>query len=349
MNGSVPVVALAVGLLGLDGGCESSSYVEWEAPSAPLPPLPPPPPGPVNPLQDRPIPPDDALARAMLVWIPAVPAQDPLASDAGQQGLIDFCGARGCNVLALEAADYLGAQAWGDGRVVRLRRFLDAAHRSGIRVYALMGGTGLAASHQWVMTSLVEPLVAFNAMAVQSSERFDGVLLEVDYWSDEARHPPSVHLPGLCDLVRAVRSRTDGLPVGCRAASWLKDGTGGRPLLSYGGKEAQDGEHLMDVCDFVLVGAHRDHAAFGGSENGPGQIELSQPWYDYAKGQGRNIGLLIGSETTDVLPAYATYHGLSKARMEAEHGLVAGHLKAAADAAFIGQSVNCYSGWKEME
>lgn len=302
----------------------------------------------VNPLPNRPIPPNANLCRAMYVWVSAVPGQDPLADDQKQQALINFCGSTGTNVLFLDIWNYLGAPNWTNAKANRMRQFLDAAHRSGIRVYALTGDVGFAVAHQWVMKNIVEPFVAFNAAAIRPSQQFDGFSLDVEYWQNPG-NPSAIHLPGLCDLVKAIRARTDGKPVGCYAGFWLKDATGGQPSVLYNGKNAQDGEHLMDVCDFMIVASYRNHAAFGGTEHGPGQIELSQAWYDYAKGQGRNIGLYVGTETIDVLPAYITYHGKTKAQMEIEHTLISLHFRIDTNAVFMGQVVHNYDGWKAMQ
>ena len=80
-----------------------------------------------------------------------------------------------------------------------MHQFLDVAHRSGIRVYALAGNLDWGMMQNWVMANIARPLINFNAMATQATEKFDGLVLDVEYWQDELRYPPSLHLPGLCD------------------------------------------------------------------------------------------------------------------------------------------------------
>jgi hypothetical protein len=104
----------------------------------------------------------------------------------------------------------------------------------------------------------------------------------------------------------------------------------------------------MDVVDFIVVGAYRDHAADGGAESGPGQIPLLQPWYDYASGQGKKCGLYCGSETINVSPSYMTYFGASRATMETEHAAIATQFAVSANSAFLGQAIHDYNGWKAM-
>lgn len=303
----------------------------------------------VNALANRPVPPNSNMSRAMYVWVGSTALLDPIDVDADQQSLLNFCGTNGINVLFLDMWRYLGGSNWTAAKVARVKLFLDAAHRSGIKVYALAGDLGWATVQQWVMKNIVEPLMAYNAMCTKPSEQFDGMMLDVEYWQDETAYPPSVHLPGFCDLVKAIKQRSDGeLSVGCFSAFYLKDNTSTRAAVTYNGKSAQDGEHMMDACDFVVVGAYRDHAADGGAEVGPGQISLFQPWYDYASQEGKNIGLYCGSETISITPAYITYHGATKATMETEHTLVSNAFKVDANAVFMGQAVHSYDGYKVM-
>jgi len=275
----------------------------------------------------------------------ATPSQDPLDTDADQNSLLSFCGTNGVNVLFLDIWRYLGGTNWTAAKVARMRLFLDAAHRSGIKVYALCGDFGWATNQQWVMKNIVEPVMAYNITSTKQSEQFDGFLLDVEYWTDEVAYPAATHLPALCDLVKAIKARCDGeMAVGVFATFWLKDDgvAGGSPraLLTYNGKSAQDGEHLMDVCDFVAVGAYRDTAA--------DQTAVFQPWYDYACTQGKNFGLYCGSETTNVSPSNITFFGQTKAAMEAVHTSVSATFAVATDSVFIGHAIHSYDGYKVM-
>jgi hypothetical protein len=103
----------------------------------------------------------------------------------------------------------------------------------------------------------------------------------------------------------------------------------------------------MDTADLVAVGTYRNHAADNG-QDGPGQISLFQPWYDYAEIEGRNFALLVGSETTNVSPSYITYYGMTKAAMETEHTAISSAFQVGTDAVFHGQCVHSYDGWKAM-
>lgn len=300
----------------------------------------------VNPLTTKPSPPNSDLARALFAWVTATAAQDPLDTDADQQSLLNFCGTVGCNLVFLDVWRYLGGANWTAAKLARVQLFVDAAKRSGIRVVALCGDLGWGTLHAWVARNITKAIVDYNAMATKSSQRFDGICLDVEYWQDETAYPPAEHCPGLCDLVKAMKRET-GLPVGLFAAFFLKDASGARPLLSYDGKQAQDGEHFMDACDFVVVGAYRDHAEDNG-QDGPGQKTLFQPWYDYASGEGKRVGLLCGSETINVTPAYVTYFGATKAAMEAEHALISNAFRQEGNSAWVGQAVHSYDGWKAM-
>lgn len=295
----------------------------------------------VTPLTNRPVPPNSDFARAMFVWVTANASQDPLDVDADQQALINFLDDPnvGCNVIFLDIWRYLGGSNWTNTKRDKMLKFVDACHKSGVRVYALAGNVDWGGNHAWVMKNIVEPVLAFNSMANPPTEKFDGFIFDIEYWTDEGSYPASVHVPGVCDLVRAVK-QVSNLPVGLFCTFWLKDNTADRPSVSYNGKSAQDGEHFMDVCDFVVVGAYRDSAA--------AQAPLFQPWYDYASASGRNIGLYLGSETIDVAPANITYYGSTKAAMETEHTSLSGTFKVASNASYLGIAVHSYDGWKAM-
>jgi hypothetical protein len=302
----------------------------------------------VTPLANRPVPPNSNTARAMFVWVTSNAAQDPLDTDADQNALLSFLDDTnvGCNTIFLDIWQYLGGSNWTNTKRDKMRKFVDAAHRSGVKVYALCGNTDWALNQAWVGKNIINPVLAFNAMAQDVSGRFDGFCFDVEYWTNETSYPASTNLPGLCDLIKATKEMSN-LEVGCFAAFYLKDSSGSRASVSYAGKSAQDGEHLMDVSDFVVVGAYRNHAADNGTD-GPGQISLFQPWYDYAKGQGRNFGLFCGSETINVSPAYVTYYGSTKAAMESEHALISSAFRVGDDSAFLGQAVHSYDGWKAL-
>jgi hypothetical protein len=279
----------------------------------------------------------------MWVWITAQASQDPLDTDSAQQALLNFCGEHGINVLYLDIFRYLGSTNESANKTARMRRFVDAAHRSGLRVCAMGGNIDWGVNHHWVMSNIVEQLVAYQVMCPHKTQLFDGFMLDVEYWQDPANHPAATNLPGLCDLIKAIRSRTGGLPVGCFATFYLAGLA--RTPVAYNCSTKADGYHLMDVADFVVVGAYRNHAQ--DLDGAPGQITLFQPWYDYASQQGRNIGLQCGSETINE-QVNITYYGSTKALMEAQHRLIAHAFMSNTNSVFMGQSIHNYDGYRVM-
>jgi hypothetical protein len=240
-----------------------------------------------------PIPPNQDLLRGMFVQIPADSSLDPLSNPEEQQELLHFCGQQGVNQLYLEIYTYLSPSNTTIAKVNRLRQFIQTASASGIEVWALSGHTDWAINQPWVQRNIVLPIKAFNIQGTHQ-QKLKGILLNVDYWS----HPyysPNVHCPKLCDMMNHIR-RIHQLAVGCFAVHYLKDSTGDRVAFSYQGKTAQDGEFLMDNADVVIVGAYRNHA-LNNKKDGPGQIALYQPWYDYASQIGKNMPISCASET----------------------------------------------------
>lgn len=299
----------------------------------------------VNILSTPPVPPNSNLGRGMFVWVTTNSTQDPLNSDAKQNNLLNFCAAQGVNYIFLDMWNYIGSSNWTTTKLSNIRKFIDAAHRSGIKVWALAGNIDWGTNHSWVATNIVRNLLWFQNHTIESTKNFDGIMLDVEYWTD-TNYDNSANCAGLCDLMRLFRT-TLNIPVGCFTGFFLKDNEGTRTSFTYNGKAAQDGEHLMDNSDLTVVGAYRNHANTNGTD-GPGQIAFFQPWYDYASQSGLNLPLMCGSETINVSPSYVTYFGNTKTAMEAEHTLISNTFRVAANSTFIGQAIHSYDGWKAM-
>jgi len=299
----------------------------------------------VTPLTNKPVPPNSNFARALWAWVGGTAATDPLDTDTDQQALVKFCGMVGCNVIFLGIWRYLGGSNWTAAKLARVQLFVDLARRSGIQVFAMGGNNDWATNQAWVMKNIIKAIVDYQAMAIKPSQQFMGVVFDVEYWTDETNYPAATNCPGFCDLVKAAKRATT-LPVGVFSAFNLKDSSGARPLIEYNGKQAQDGEHFMDSCNFVVVGTYRNHAQDNGQDRG--QESLLQPWYDYASQLGRNFGLFCGSETTQQTPDKVSYFGKTKAQMEAEHTLISNMFQVRGNAVFLGQAVHSYDGWKAM-
>ena len=299
----------------------------------------------VNPLSTPPVPPNSNLGRGMFVWVTTNSSQDPLGTDQKQQALLNFCGTQGVNYVFLDMWNYLGASNWTSTKLTNLRKFIDASHKSGIKVWALAGNTDWGTNHSWVATNILKNLLWFQDQTIDSTKNFDGIMFDAEYWTDE-QLDAATNCAGLCDMMRLFRT-TLNIPVGCFTGFFLKDNDATRASFTYNGKSAQDGEHLMDNSDLTVVGAYRDHANDNGTD-GPGQITFFQPWYDYASQSGKNFPLMCGSETIDITPSYVTYFGGTKTAMEAEHTTISNTFRVAGNSSFVGQCVHSYDGWKAM-
>lgn len=292
-----------------------------------------------------PIPPNNNYARSVFVW----GGTDEITSDTNKQNLLNWCRDRGINVVFLDIWRFLGGSNWTTAHKDDVAEFVDAAHKSGIMVYALAGNVDWAINQAWVAKNIVQPIAKYQAMHNTSFPKslFDGVVFDVEYWTDEVTYPPSTNLPGLCDLVRATRTKLD-IPVGVFATYYLKDNTGTRSSITYNGKSAQDGEHLMDSCDFVVVGAYRNTANTNTGNGQPGQIQIFQAWYDYAKQVGKNYLLYCGLETNNVSPSYITYYSLTRSYMEGEQTTISNQFQVTTDSVFLGAAIDDYLGHKAM-
>lgn len=301
----------------------------------------------VNPVTP-PVPQNSNYARAVFIYNNPTSAID---TDQHLQSLLNFCSSNGVNVVFLDMYPNLGGANWTSQKLARMQTALNYLHLSGIRVFAYAGDVSYTYNQQWVMKNIIQPVKKYQDLASAATHRFDGFIYDVEYWTDSSQTSAQA-VPQLCDLMRATRVILD-MPVGCFTTFWLKDNTGTQPTLTYQGKTAQDGEFLMDNSDFVSVGAYRNHANDNGTD-GPGQIAIFQPWYDYAVQAGKNLGLYCTSECMNLSPAYQTYFGKTKAQMETEHTLIsqafvpAGTLANPSNCVFLGQAVDSYLTWAAM-
>jgi len=291
----------------------------------------------VSPLSAPPVPPNGDAHRAMWLW-----TKTTFDADTEQQAIVNFCGTRGCDTIFVDSYGWIGNANWD---LTKFKQFIKLCHDSGIRVFASWGNVDWGTNQAWVQEKIVRRFEAYQAVA-GAGQAFDGMILDVEYWTDEGTYPASTNLPGLLELVRSIQQR--GILCGLFATFWLKDNTGTRANVTYAGKSAQDGEHMMDVADLVVVGAYRNHADDGGSESGPGQNSLFTPWHDYAVTQKLSRGLYCGVETTNQSPAYVTYYGGSKATMETQLTNTSNAFTGTSESVFMGHAINDYAGWNAL-
>lgn len=298
----------------------------------------------INVLATPPNPPNSDAHRAMFFWSGSPTSADPLDTDTEVNSLITFCGTVGCDYLFLDIWRYLGGTNWTATKVNRMKVVLDGLKRSGIRVLALCGDLGWGTNQAWVMDNIVSAVEHYNAMTTKTSEQFDGLMLDVEYWSDENTYPASTNCPGLCELVRAIKNRNPDMIVGLFAAFGLA--AADRPAITYNGKTQADGFHFMDVADIIVVGDYRNTAADNGSQIGI--ISCHVPWDDYATEEGREFQLFVGVETINIQPSYITFYGMGKAAMETQLTLVSNQFKDTTHSSYMGACVHSYTGWSAM-
>lgn len=265
----------------------------------------------------------------MFVWVgtPGTSA-DPLG-----QALITFCGSVGVNVLFLDIWNYLGGDNWTNARRDTMKSFIATANASGIRVYALAGNTDWGRNQQWVGRNIVRPLAAINAYA----HAFDGVLFDVEYWTDTG-YDAQANLPGLLTLLTTTR-QVLGKPVGLFATQWLMAGQ----TVNYRGETKTEGQLMLDVADHIVVACYDNNA---GTAPGARQIAEFADWFAYAQINPGSASLWCGSETG--LPGPFGYQGSTKAVMEASHQAISSTFAVSTSLAFRGQAIDAYASYSTM-
>lgn len=271
---------------------------------------------------------------------------DHVSTLGARDTFIAFCQAKGVNTLFVDMYGTLGSSNYSAPNVAAMQDLVGRfkALGSSQKVYAMAGditwsdeanNPGVQA---WVATNIVGNIVSYNAES-GAAQQFDGFHYDVEYWL--GAQDTAEALAGLQVLVDDAQSRLGHC--GLFAAFHLTDGTATRPSLLYNGKTQQDGLHLLDMADHVVVGTYRDTAAFNAIDGVEGVIGLLQPWYDYASSNTRAVYAAV--ETNSNVVDYVTFFGQTNAEMEAEIALVN---EAFQGSAYEGLVVHDYVGWSAL-
>jgi hypothetical protein len=284
------------------------------------------------------------LERGLYVWITSDAGQDPLNTTEERAALLTFIDEHNVDTVFLDMYHYLGASNGSPEKTGIIQDVIAAIHAQGAskKVFALAGNTdwSIPSTHGWIEANITDKIAEYNT-ASTANERFDGVHLDVEYWTDGEQMTIDA-VAGLGTLVDDMRTALS-LPVGLFSAFYLTDATATRPSIEYNAKTQQDGKHLMDMADHLVIGSYRNTADVNLVDDVVGVIGLVQPWYDYAIANARSI--YAGVETIDIEPAYLSFFGMTKAAMEGEIALVHEAFPAPE---YRGLSVHNYDGWKAL-
>ena len=243
---------------------------------------------------------------------------------------------------------YLYADAF-DGRNLLVERprayrgFIAAAHRRGIRVYALLGSAPLR-TERYVLPerrtqalAMLQRVLDYNAKADEAA-RFDGVNLDIephllDEWDTQKREL----LRGYLDVSRAwmqlKRDAGQTLAIGPALPFWF-DGI----ELDWNGSRRPVSEHVADLYDYITLMDYRDHA-----DGRDGIIAHAADEMAYAGRIGKTV--VIGLELTPNELKKVTFNHRTEAELQRE---MAATERAYADSrAFGGFALHHYRGYRE--
>lgn len=256
------------------------------------------------------IPPNGDDVRGMFVWVTSNANQDPLDTAEDRSELLNFCINKNINRLYVDTFEYLGPSTTNDTKKANMRSFISNCSDYGISVYGLGGNTDWSSGsvHGWITNNIINPLVDFNVSG-SSAERFQGYCLDAEYWTTD--QPPAEAVESLDDLI-TIFDNSD-VNIHLFTAFYLMDNSGSRAEFEYNGKQAQDGEHLMDIMSrvsgSVIVGSYYD--------SGGVQASYTEAWTDYST-LSASIDIYSGAETIDVGNDNTTYFEEGEAVMNAQ-------------------------------
>lgn len=278
--------------------------------------------------------------RSMFVWVGTPGSeQDPMATPEKRDTLVAFCQAHDINILYLDMFRYLGTTNWSSQNVATYQSFIQAATAAGIAVWGLSGDVDWSdpGIKNWVVNNIINHIRDYN-LASTPEQRFSGFMYDVEYWLDNGQ-TATAGLTGLCDIIQSFRTNT-GLPAGAFAPFFFMDNS--RPNVSFNGNSKQEGAHLMDFADAVVVGAYRKAANPFDDQNG--QIQLMQPWMTYAPNGVAKV--FCGAETNDIGDANVSYLDITYTEFEAEQTLITNEFEDVDN--FGGISIHDYTGFSAL-
>lgn len=130
-----------------------------------------------------PIPQNSNVIRAVYNYLNP---DNTIDTDAHLQTMLNFYSANGANLVFQDVYAYLCGANWTAAHLTRMQSAVKNMHLSGIRVHAYIGNTDWGKNQQWVQKNIIYPLLKYQALS-DASQKFDGVHLDVEYWTDASQ------------------------------------------------------------------------------------------------------------------------------------------------------------------
>jgi hypothetical protein len=259
-----------------------------------------------------------AMAADRAVWIWEAESYALIEDPSAARQALELAHRKQISSLYLYADAFRGGNPIVD-RPDQYRRFVRAAHRAGLRVFALLGSAYLHTEsyvlpeRQGDAATMFRRVLEYNA-ASASEERFDGVNLDVEpYILDEWDRDKLRLLAGFLDLSQALMSskRASGqrIEVGPAIPFWF---AGIR--VQWHGVSASVTEHVLALFDYAALMDYRDHA-----EGDDGIISHAIDTMQIAERQGKKI--VIGVEVGPGELEKVSFQHLSERDLERELAL----------------------------
>jgi hypothetical protein len=233
------------------------------------------------------------------------------------------------------------------------RDFIAWAHSQGYKVYALVGSSMYCAPmyaydrYHDKAVALMENIINFNISSA-ANERFDGINVDIEpYGLPDWKSKPVVQVQFLNMLDKMIQRKNAAginLAFGPAVPRWL-DESRECARIKWGGSTKWEGNHIQDICDYIVVMDYRDVA------DGPsGIIRHGQGEIDYANIIGKPRSVLIGVETDDCAstgdPECVTFREEGRTSLETELAKV--YSTWGGSASFGGCAIHHYDSFRAL-
>lgn len=282
--------------------------------------------------------------RAMWVW-----KNSCALNPKEREQLFKFCRLRKINTLYL----YTGPSFFKDKtKVAAVREFLLQAHELGIKVHALDGWPdAVETENQDKFLASLMSVLAYNSVALEPGERFDGFQSDVEpgvlksyHKSLDSRNKTDLNFIQLHDkcrkLIDMIQKGKKDFEFGL-AISEQYDREDKNKKVVWNGKKARVSDHMMNIVDYLAVMSYHDLA--------DETIEEAEYEVELAKKAGKKTW--VGAETLDIASEYKGSRAITfyeEGLEEMEKQLKTVEKKFKGNPGFGGVAIHCYRSYRRM-
>jgi hypothetical protein len=203
-----------------------------------------------------------------------------------------------------------------------VQRFINEAHRSGIKVHALMGSPNWAKRDiHYVPLKITDFVYGYNSR--NQSQKFDGMQFDIEFYGQtDFEENSKQRVIEFLDLVQLlvrknlINNKDPNFQFGFAMPFWIDQTNSTLPIVEWRGGSRSFMDHFVFTLDlnsnsYIALMSYRNKASGIG-----GTIDITKNKIDYLEKHTKNISLLVGQETSQNEIPKITFYGLGKQNLK---------------------------------